>query len=414
MESYDVYNVRGSYTSLSDGWTYLNAHDRPQIPERVAGAVARSFRTAASATRPEVTFGHHAQSAPLGMPEADSYIQSARLAVADLVGGRPEAVVLGPSLPVLYSSLARACVPMLRRSSVVLSRLDAPELSAPFSTIGDDVRWAVPDLGTGELPAWQYRDLVDGSTRLVAIPAAHGLIGTVTPVAEIAEEVRALSRAWVLVDASAYAPYRPISIRDWGVDIVAVDLAQLGGPEIAAIVFRDPLMFKRIDRVNFAPGIPSDSAATLETRVSPGLAGGAAPIVDHLASLTPSSGTRRHQLENSMGALQAHLDSLRDDLYLFLGSLPSVHILGVSGEAAADADRSNRLPRASFAVRGVDAETVYRRLLDNNLLTTITPRTDLLVDMGIEEVGGTVTVGLSPFTTSADLDHLVRVVASLA
>ena len=26
--AYDVWGVRGLYTSLSDGWTYLNAHDR--------------------------------------------------------------------------------------------------------------------------------------------------------------------------------------------------------------------------------------------------------------------------------------------------------------------------------------------------------------------------------------------------
>lgn len=41
MSSYDVFSVRGLYTSLGDGWTYLNAHDCPQIPERVSAAVAR-------------------------------------------------------------------------------------------------------------------------------------------------------------------------------------------------------------------------------------------------------------------------------------------------------------------------------------------------------------------------------------
>ena len=36
--AFDVASVRGLYTSLGDGWTYLNAHDAPQIPERVSAA----------------------------------------------------------------------------------------------------------------------------------------------------------------------------------------------------------------------------------------------------------------------------------------------------------------------------------------------------------------------------------------
>lgn len=31
----DVASVRGLYSGLSDGWTYLNAHDTPQIAERL-------------------------------------------------------------------------------------------------------------------------------------------------------------------------------------------------------------------------------------------------------------------------------------------------------------------------------------------------------------------------------------------
>ena len=41
---FDVARVRGLYTSLGDGWTYLSAHAQPQIPERVSSAVARGFR----------------------------------------------------------------------------------------------------------------------------------------------------------------------------------------------------------------------------------------------------------------------------------------------------------------------------------------------------------------------------------
>ena len=47
---YDLARVRGLYTSLGDGWTYLS---QPQVPERVASAVARGFRLATVMTTPK-------------------------------------------------------------------------------------------------------------------------------------------------------------------------------------------------------------------------------------------------------------------------------------------------------------------------------------------------------------------------
>ena len=54
---YDVFSVRGLYTGLSDGWTYLNAHAVPQISERVASGVARSFRMSTAVATP-VSYTH--------------------------------------------------------------------------------------------------------------------------------------------------------------------------------------------------------------------------------------------------------------------------------------------------------------------------------------------------------------------
>ena len=180
---YDVASVRGLYTGLSDGWTYLNANAAPQISERVAAGVARSFRMSpAVAPQEDATGAHSANSAP-GRLEGAAHYDAARMAIADLVGSKASRVVLGPSLPALYQTLARSLRPMLRHnSSVVLSKLDPPALYSALSELDAEVRWAQPDLGTGELPAFQYAELVDGSTRLVSFSAAHELLGTVAPV----------------------------------------------------------------------------------------------------------------------------------------------------------------------------------------------------------------------------------------
>lgn len=399
--AYDVARVRGQYVSLGDGWTYLNAHQCAQIPERVSAAVSRSFRLATRVAEVEKPSGSHARPHEPGRLEGDLLLDAARTAVADLCGATPDRVVLGPSLPALYLSLARAMRPLLRAtSSVVLSDLDQPALTAPFAEVGARVRRAHPDLGTGTLPASQYTGLVDGSTRLVALSAAQCHLGTVAPVAEIVEHTRERSRAWVLVDVSAYAPYRPLDVGEWDADIVAVDIATLGGPQVAALVFRDTAMFRRLDPV-------------LETPVAPALAGGVPTLVDLIADQAEPGGTRRTRLQRAMREREHYLQELADELRLFLGALPAVHILGVTGEAG-DGGKSDRVPRLSFAVRGVPADTVHQRLLDNGLVTTILPAEQLYLDMGVDEVGGAVTVSLSPFTARHDLEHLTRVVASLA
>lgn len=395
--AYDVWGVRGLYTSLASGWTYLNAHDRPQIPEKVATATATSFRTSALVSAPEPG-GSHLKVTP-GQPEGEQFFDAAQRAVADLAGVQPGQVILGPSVKVLYGALEKAMAPMFRReSSIVKSPLDRHTVS-----IGQE-RWAQVDLATGDVPAWQFGEIADGSTRLVTVPAAHGELGNVAPVAEIVEVVREVSRAWVLVDASSYTPYRPLNLEQWDAHIVAVDVAQLGGPEVAALIFRDEAMYARLDMDAF------------DLPVSAGLAGGVPAVVDHYASLVEwgaGRASRSKRLRNSMGELERYLNGLRDDLHLYLGTLPAVHIVGVTGEAAADA-KVDRIPRLAFGVNGVPAETVQARLVANGIVAKQTAITPLLEEMGVAEFGGAVTVALAPFNTSADIEQLVRTVASLA
>ena len=138
------------------------------------------------------------------------------------------------------------------------------------------------------------------------------------------------------------------------------------------------------------------------------------PLADHLAALAGGErGSRRVRLGRSLDALSSYMEELCGDLYSLLGTLPAVHILGVTGEAAAGAS-DDRLPRLTFAVRDVPADVIHRRLFDNGLVTTTAPHTPLLTEVGVDEVGGAVTVSLSPFSTYHDIEHLTRVVASLA
>src|SRR6202012_4570025 len=108
---------------------------------------------------------------------ATATVNGCREAVADLVGGTPAGVILGPNLTTLTHRIAGTLATTWGPGDeVVVSRLDHDANVRPWvqaaARAGATLRWAEVDLSTGELPAEQYRDLVSDRTRLVAVTAA--------------------------------------------------------------------------------------------------------------------------------------------------------------------------------------------------------------------------------------------------
>ena len=115
-------------------------------------------------------------------------LKAARRAIADLLHADPAGVVLGADRAVLLASLADASSTRTGLGSeVVVSRLDDEANIAPWlraaDRFGATVKWAEVDIETGQLPIWQWEDLLTADTRLVAIPSASSTLGTLVDVA---------------------------------------------------------------------------------------------------------------------------------------------------------------------------------------------------------------------------------------
>ena len=232
--AFDVARVRGLHPTLGDGWVHFDPQAGMLIPDSVATTVSTAFRTSgASAAGPH----------PLARRSA-TLLDAARQAVADMVNGDPAGVVLGADRAVLLTLLADASS---SRSGlgyeVVVTRLDDEANIAPWlraaNRYGAKVKWAEVDIETGELPAWQWENLITKPTRLVAITSASSTLGTVVdvrPVTKLMHDAGGL----VIVDHTAAAPYRLLDIGESGADVVALNAAGWGGPPIGALVFREP------------------------------------------------------------------------------------------------------------------------------------------------------------------------------
>lgn len=414
MEGYDLASIRGLYSSLADGWTYLNAHQRAQVPQLVAQRMAIAFRRSPLVTyekqeESDIRMGSHVRTPHPGELYAESYDASARRAIADLVGGDAECVLLAPNKELLMQALAASMHRRLGAGSFLLASKGDPEwLTRPFARVADAVRWVQPDIGSALTPAQEYKKFMDGAVRLALATAADHHIGTVGEIAALCDIVHS-ARAWILIDASAYAPYRPIDMDVWDADIVIVDIGALGGPGVVAAIFRAEEMFPRLGLKNARE---FEETYFLAGSVDAALLGGVAPIIDHYAGLARyARGSRRRRIAYSMGLLAEHFEEIMSYCVDSLMNVDGVHIVGISeenGDLYAD-----HIARVSFILLGVPAETVYQRLLSHGILTTLTPTTRLTRAMGVEEAGGAISISFSPFNTTADVDNLVRAITSL-
>jgi cysteine desulfurase family protein (TIGR01976 family) len=396
--AYDVARVRGLHPSLGDGWVHLDAPAGMLVPDSVATTVSTAFRRSSAST-----VGAHPSA-----KRSAAVLDAARAAVADLVNADPAGVVLGADRAILLASLAEASTSRAGLGyELIVSRLDDEANIAPWlraaHRYGAKVQWAEVDIETGELPTWQWESLINKSTRLVAVTSASGTLGTVTDLRAMTKLVHEVG-GLVVVDHSAAAPYRLLDVKETDIDVVAVNAYAWGGPPIGAVVFRDPAVVDSFSSVSTDPH--AKGPARLEVGAHQfGLLAGVVASIEYLAALDESArGSRRERLSVSMQSAALYLNRTFDYLMVSLRSLPLVMVIG-RPEA--------RIPVVSFTLHGVPAERVVQRLADNGILAITDPNSRVLNLLGVNDVGGAVTVGLAHYSTTAEVDQLVRALASL-
>jgi cysteine desulfurase family protein (TIGR01976 family) len=396
--AYDVARVRGLHPALGDGWTRFDAHAGMLIPESVATTVSTAFRGST------VNIASPHQSAR----RSRTVLEAARQAIADLVGGEPEGVVLGADRAILLTSLAEAASSRLGLGyEVVVTRLDDEPNITPWLRAADKygakVKWAEVEIDSCELPPWQWETLITPPTRLVALTSASSTVGTAPDISAVSKLVHDVG-GLVVVDHAAGAPYQLLDINEIEADVVAVNALGWGGPPIGALIFRNPSLLNSLGSVAMDPQATGPARLELGAHQY-GLLAGVVASVEYLAGLDEAArGSRRERLAVSMRSAGMYLNRLYEYLVNSLRSLPLVVVVG-GAEA--------HIPVVTFAVEGVPAQRVVERLADNGILAVADAQSRVLELVGVNEVGGAVTVGLAHYSTTSDVDQLVRALASL-
>jgi cysteine desulfurase family protein (TIGR01976 family) len=398
--AFDVSVVRATYPALSDGYAYLDGAAGTQVPEAVIDAIAGAYRRGIGNVGGAFPASHR----------SDTIVAECRAAVADLVGRRPEGVILGPNMTTLTYRLAYALAKGWREGDeVVLSRLDHDANVRPWvqaaARSGATVRWAEVDVATGELGVEQYDALIGERTRLVAVTAASNVLGTRPDVPAITGKVRAAGAVSYVdgVHASAHGPTDAAAL---GADFYATSAYKWSGPHVGAVV---------ADAARLEELIPDKLASSsdevperFETGTSPFADfAGVVAAVDHLAALDPTAtGTRRERLLASLAAAEAYELELFAGLLTGLESMPHVTVYGKA---------PRRTATAYFTVAGRAPDEVATYLAGRrvNVWNGHNYAWEVTGALGIREAGSAVRAGLVHYNDRSDVDRLLEGVAAL-
>jgi cysteine desulfurase family protein (TIGR01976 family) len=397
----DVPAVRAAYPALADGYAYLDGAAGTQVPVSVIDAISDAYRSG---------LGNAGGVFPASIRSA-TVTEQCRQAVADLVGGVAEGVILGPNMTTLTyrlaGTLARSWGP---GDEVVVSRLDHDANVRPWvqaaARAGAAVRWAEVELPAGELPVGQYDTLLSERTVLVAVTAASNVLGTRPDVAEITAKARAVG-ALSYVDGVHATPHGPTDVAALGADFYATSAYKWSGPHVGAVI-ADPGLLESLHPDKLVPA-PDMVPERFEQGTPPfaDLAGVTA-AVEHLAALAgPAAGTRRERVLASMAAAHDHEQALFQVLLDRLGAIDQVTLHGKA---------PRRTATAYFTVAGRTPAEVAAHLAERqvNVWNGHNYAWELTGVLGIRDAGSAVRAGLVHYNDRSDVDRLIAAVAELA
>jgi cysteine desulfurase family protein (TIGR01976 family) len=390
----DPARIRAAFPALDLGVAYFDGPGGSQVPSPVAEAVAGAL-TAGLSIRGTVTDAER---------RADEIVTGARAAVADLLGADPRGVVFGRSMTQLTFDFART----LSRGwgpgdEVVVTRLDHDANIRPWvlaaERAGATVRWLDFDPDTAELD--DLETVLTTRTRLVAVTAASNLLGTrpdVRAISDTAHEVDAL----VYVDGVHLAPHSPVDLAALGADFLGCSPYKFFGPHLGVLA-ASPALLETLTPDKLLP-----STEAVPERFELGtlpyeLLAGVTAAVDFIAGLASDAPDRRSRVLESMAAVEEYEAGLLDRLLDGLGAIDGVTLHGRP---------ARRTPTVLFSVAGRTGREVYEELARAGVNA---PASHFYALEASRRAGlgdeGAVRAGIAPYTTTDDVDRLLRAVS---
>ncbi len=398
----DLAFVRSQFPALAGDCVFFDNAGGAQVLKRVADRISDYLLTT-----------NVQQGASYAVAQrSGERLARAQAEIATLIGaGRPEEVVMGPSTTLLLQLLARGMSKQFRPGDeVIVTRIDHESNIGPWvglESFGVVVKFWELDRETLALDLAALDRLITDRTRLVCVTHTSNILGSVTPVAEIARLAHARGCP-VCVDGVALAPHRAVDVRALDVDYYALSFYKVYGPHHAVLYGKYEHLLRLANQYHYF--IPDDR---IPYKLQPGnpnyeLSYGCGGIAEYLAELgvragASASAPARQRIELAFAAIFQHEQALAERLLGYLRTKSGVRIIGSPG-----ADGS-RVPTISFAAGDKDPEAIVRHIdgLGVGIRFGDFHSRRLVDHLGLSPRKGVVRVSMAHYNTLEEVDRLI-------
>jgi cysteine desulfurase family protein (TIGR01976 family) len=397
----DMAAVRGEFPALNDDCVYLDNAGGSQVLRRVADRV-RDYMLSSS-----VQLGaSYVQS-----QEAGAKVLAARRSVAELINApHDDEVVMGGSTTSLMFQLTQAILLGINAGDEIIVTNSDHEANIGgwmrLKAVGAIVKiWEI-NAETLTLELDDLERILSPRVKWVAMTHASNVLGTVNPIAAVAQRVHAIG-ARLCVDAVAYAPHRLVDVQASTADIYVFSFYKVFGPHYAVLWGQRDLLLSlpSLNHYFIGPEI-------LPYKLQPGnvnyeLSYGCMGINEYLTSVGTQlgeMGSSRKKMQQAFDAFQMHEDALAARLLDYLRSKKSVRVIGQTFGKPGD-----RVPTVSFVVkdRMSDSLVSYMDQFAIGIRFGDFYAKRLIEALGLHTQGGVVRVSIAHYNTMAEIDRLI-------
>ena len=419
--AFDTDSVRAHFPALSrqlDGRpvAYLDGPAGTQVPRECIEAIT-SYLESSNAN----SHGRFRSSY-----ETDTLLAKVHAAGADFVGSDDAGeIVFGANMTTLTFAVSRALGRGMGSSDeIVVTRLDHDANVAPWLAVAEErgatIRWVGIRDEDCTLDLDELAAVLSARTRLVAVTLASNAVGTIPPVAQIAEMVHAAG-GLLWVDAVHAGPHLPIDVVALGADFLVCSPYKFFGPHLGMLWGRRALL-ESLPALKVRPS-PDELPGRWETGTQSHemLAGllGTFRYLEWLgvsqggAAGTPGApdGGRAARLRAAMEASRAYELTLIPPLLDGLASV-GADIRGITAASRFD----ERCPTVSFTMPGRHPQEIAAFLGARgiNVWDGDYYAYELIRSLGLAEAGGMVRVGLVHYNTLSEIERLVDALGELS
>lgn len=228
-------DIRARFPALAGEWALLENAGGSQVPLAVADAVRSHMLESYVQLGAGYPLSHRADEV---VARAHAWSRTFVGDVDDAGGAERGVAILGPSTSQLCAMLA-ACVARTVEpgDNVVLAESGHEANLGPWAHLADrgvEVRWWRVDPDAQDCVPDGLDAVLDGRTRIVALPHVSNLLGAVLDVRDVARRAHAVG-AEVVVDGVAFAPHRAVDVHAWQADWYVFSTYKVYGPHMAVL-----------------------------------------------------------------------------------------------------------------------------------------------------------------------------------